>query len=213
MSRLPFRKRVWPAWLYKRKPRRRQAAGGGGTTVGLSGVGAAGALGAFGKTATKAFTGVSAAGALGLLNQPAPTLALQPIYGMVEFELNGFMNGWVDVTADVIGDIRGSRGMQGSTAKDRVAKVGIMTLIMNNSEQNSAGKLGYYTHGHVNCRTGFEPSMGVRFSIVIGGVAVPQFTGRLQKIAPTTNVYGERRSFLVVVDFMNETIKKRLSTL
>ncbi len=135
------------------------------------------------------------------------------IIAKMEFELSGFMNGWTTVTRDVRGSITGHRGLPGGTPKDRVARTGVMQFSLDNSQNNSAHLLGYYTPGHANCRTGFAKSIGVRFSVVIGADTFIQFTGRLENINPTIGVTQERLSHCTVVDFMNETVKKRLNTL
>lgn len=80
-------------------------------------------------------------------------------------ELSGYLNGWTEVTDDVVGAVRASRGIFGTTLADRTARTGIMTFDLDNSEINSAKKLGYYSPGHANVRTGFKNNIGVQLRL------------------------------------------------
>lgn len=134
---------------------------------------------------------------------------------IIEMELAGFLNGWTDVTADVrrAEGIRISRGLPGNTPRDLVAKTGIMTFYMDNSQDNSAGLLGYYSPGHANLRAGFDKNIGVRWSLVVNGTTIPVFTGRMTSITPTPGVHEDRVVECEAADYMNEFSKKRLNSL
>jgi hypothetical protein len=143
-----------------------------------------------------------------------PVPDYQPFRFVLEMELNGFLNGWTEIVdflkhIPVVGD----RGLPDGSPRALVAKTGTMLFGLNNAENNSYGRLGAFSPGHANCVPGFVKGIGVRFSIVIDGDVIPQFTGRLENIRPTSGERGARVTYCTVVDFMNETAKKRLSTL
>lgn len=55
----------------------------------------------------------------------------------IEAKLDG--TNWTDITADVIGEIKFSYGIPGSSPVDRVGTPGKIEFSLNNSEANSAG--------------------------------------------------------------------------
>jgi hypothetical protein len=92
----------------------------------------------------------------------------------LEFELEGFQNGWTDVTRDLrrSGGVRFDRGLPGVTPRDLVAKTGIMSFTLDNSEENSEGLIGLYSPGHANLRNGFDKNIGVRFRLHVNDAGV-----------------------------------------
>lgn len=70
--------------------------------------------------------------------------------------------GWVDVSEDVVSNIKADWGIHGGTPVDRVAEPGSMEFALDNSAQNSSGVRGYYSIGHDDARTGFALGVGVR---------------------------------------------------
>ncbi len=133
----------------------------------------------------------------------------------IELELNGRDNGWTDVTEDVRRDapIIGQRGIRGQLPTDRVASTGSLTFSLDNSENNSAGLVGYYTPGHANVRSGFQRGIGVRASIVIEGTAYPQFVGQLSAIRPAPGAKLSRVVDVEALDYMDQLSRKRLTGL
>ena len=120
----------------------------------------------------------------------------------------GTAGAWTDITGDVIRStpITCSYGIKDSTPLGRVASTGIFSFVLDNSENNSAGLVGYYSPGHVNCRTGFDSGITVRFAVVYGGATFPKFYGRIPasgiRIIPGTK--KERQTQVEVRDFMEQ---------
>jgi hypothetical protein len=78
--------------------------------------------------------------------------------------------------------------------------------MLDNSANNSAGLVGYYSPGHANCRSGFSAGITVRFSVIYGDVTYPKFYGRIPatgiQIIPGEN--KERQTMVEVRDFMEQ---------
>ena len=70
---------------------------------------------------------------------------------------------WTDVTGDVLISPapKWNRGIMSNAPLARVANTGKMTLYLDNSANNSASQLGYYSPGNANVRSGF--SKGIRY--------------------------------------------------
>ena len=117
-------------------------------------------------------------------------------------------DGWADVTGDVMLDSPGMAldvGMPASGPLDLVASTGAMKLSLNNSEENSAGLLGYYSPRHANCRPGFQLGMRARYTWRISETAaLGKFVGRLRDIEPEPGRYRDRKTHCLAVDWMNE---------
>lgn len=88
---------------------------------------------------------------------------------------------WVDISADVVGNIGSKYGIFGSDPKDRVGDPGEFRLTLNNSRSNSAGKVGYYTPGHGNCRSGFWVGLPIRLVCVYQGISKIKGYGRITR--------------------------------
>ena len=115
---------------------------------------------------------------------------------------------WTDVTDDVvISDIiRCEYGISNNSPTDRVARTGRMQYSLDNSTNNSAALAGYYSPGHTNCRSGFETGIPVRIRFTYDYITITKFYGKIAKdgITPTTGIYGERKTKIVVLDWMNQ---------
>lgn len=122
---------------------------------------------------------------------------------------------WTDVSDDVrINDlIRGESGMGDNKATDRVARTGRLTFSLDNSAGNSAGLAGYYSPGHNNARSGFATGIEVRFRVSYDGYTRTKFYGKIAKdgIEPDTGIYGQRRTKITVLDYMNQLSMHELS--
>lgn len=127
---------------------------------------------------------------------------------IIELELNGVGGGWTSVAQDVLISpaIHLEYGIGGAGPTDLVASTGQLSYAHNNSEENSAGVLGYYTPDGVNCRPGFKRGIRVRYSYRVAGTNkfYIKFLGRLINADPTPGVEGERRTLCDAVDYMNE---------
>ena len=126
----------------------------------------------------------------------------------LEMQFAGTAGAWTDVTEDVIRStpITCTYGIQDSSPLARVASTGTFNFMLDNSELNSAGLVGYYSPGHTNCRSGFQAGITVRFSVIYGGISYPKFYGRIPatgiQIIPGAN--KERKTMVEVRDFMEQ---------
>jgi hypothetical protein len=130
----------------------------------------------------------------------------------VEMQFSGPSGEWTDVTRDVRSAprIRAKYGMAGVSPLDRVASTGELVFAMDNSAGNSAGKVGYYSPGHRECRPGFGYSIGVRWRVTWLGVPYYKFRGVLDSIQPVAGAHRERLTDCVVVDWMDEAARYRV---
>jgi hypothetical protein len=124
----------------------------------------------------------------------------------IEIQFSG--STWTDVTADVVISerVRFDRGISDNGPTDRVASTGRMTFTLDNSTNNSAGLAGYYSPGHVNCRTNFATGLPVRLRFTYDLKTRTKFYGRITSdgIKPSPGIYGTRRTEITVVDWMNQ---------
>lgn len=124
-----------------------------------------------------------------------------------------------DVWTDVIDDVRTnvpiqySGGIKSFLPTDRTADPGSLTFWLDNSEQNSAGLLGYYTYGHPNCRAGFALGVGVRLAVDYGGTTYYKGRGTLKGARPEAGTKGARFVECVVVDFIMAMEQHKVSGL
>jgi hypothetical protein len=120
----------------------------------------------------------------------------------------GTSGDWTDVSADVVRavDITGDYGMQDAAPTTRVAGAGSMTFVLDNSTNNSAGKIGYYSPGHTNCRSGFQTGITVRLIVNYDSIQYVKFYGRIpgDGIKIDDGLYGSRRVNVEVRDFMEQ---------
>ena len=83
---------------------------------------------------------------------------------------------------------------------------------LNNSEYNSASKLGYYSPANSNLRAGFSLETPVIFSVSYGGTTkYKRFY--VSQITPTPGVYGSRQVDIVASDFMGRTAVQNITGL
>lgn len=129
----------------------------------------------------------------------------------IEARLDGAQ--WTDITGDVLGPVRCSYGIQGNAPTDRIADIGSMTLALNNTVSNTAGLVGYYTPGHVNCRSGFGAGLDVRLRIVHNSVEIIKFQGKVppQGIQPETGRYAAAKTMITVLDWMEQAANHHLA--
>lgn len=137
--------------------------------------------------------------------------AVAPDSMRVEVELSGVGGGWTDISADIIGEVRGRYGIPGSSPTDRVATTGTLAFVIDNSEANSAATLGYYTPGHSACRAGWALGIGVRFVVVYGEQPYYKWRGVIDGAAPEPTSKKRRRVRVTCVDWMDEAARATLS--
>lgn len=128
----------------------------------------------------------------------------------IQMEFSGSGAGWTSVQADVRANPSPawSYGVMGNGPLDRIGGTGTLTFGLDNSTQNSGGKLGYYSPGHANCRSGFEMGIRCRLILTYGGTDYYKFIGTLVDIDPVPGQYRERVTLCQVVDWMDETTFK-----
>jgi hypothetical protein len=135
-------------------------------------------------------------------------MSVYPDSVCIEMQLAGTAGTWTNVTEDVIRStpITCSYGIKDNTPLGRVASTGMLNFSMDNSTNNSAGLVGYYSPGHINCRSGFAAGITVRLGIYYDGTCYPKFYGRIPvggiKIIPGAN--KERQTLVEVRDFMEQ---------
>jgi len=126
-------------------------------------------------------------------------------------EFSGRGNGWTAVTDVLSSDtLTASGGMTSGNVRERVAATGEMSFALNNSAQNSAHLLGYYSPGHANCRTGFSIGIGVRLQATVGATTKTLFLGRIDIIKPVAGIHGQRRTYVTAVDYLDELAQSQL---
>lgn len=133
----------------------------------------------------------------------------------LEMEFSGVGVAWTDVSRDLrmADGISFDRGIQGNGPNDRVAASGAMRFTLDNSEHNSAGKLGYYTRLHANARAGFRIGIRCRLSLLHKGVVYTKFVGTLDSATPTTGRLGDRKTLCTAVDWIDDAARFKLSGL
>lgn len=131
----------------------------------------------------------------------------------VEAKLNGV--DWTDISADIldVSPLIVRRGIFGNSPTDRVAGIGDMRLLLNNSATNSGAKLGYYSPGHANVRSGFEIGLKVRIKFASGATTKTKLVGLATEIDPQFGIYKDRRTSVTVSDWMIIPSNYKLKTL
>ena len=124
----------------------------------------------------------------------------------IEIELSGAGGGWTDISEDVLPPIYFSAGILGNELTDRVASPGAITFALNNSSTNSGGLDGYYSPGHVNCRSGFDVGIVVRLKITIESLTVySRYRVYAEGIIVAPGSYGKRITKVTAYDWMEES--------
>lgn len=115
---------------------------------------------------------------------------------------------WVSLTSDVVRSANVSRGIIGQNATDRIAKEGTLTFYLNNSADNSAGLIGYYSLSHANKLSGWGRGVKVRVSFshasYNSGAASVKFVGFINKIDVVPGIYRQRQVKVTCTDFLAE---------
>lgn len=133
----------------------------------------------------------------------------------VELELLGRGNGWTDISADVLTPLRITYGIQGAGPTDRTASSGTCRFELDNSTANSAGRLGYYSPGNGNARTGFTLGIRVRVALLDPATSTwhTKFLGSIATITPAPGAYGPRRVVVEATDWLDEAARSTVAGL
>lgn len=121
----------------------------------------------------------------------------------IQFYISG---AWTDVSEDVLSSpyIQWESGIPYDDPTSFIADVGRLEFWLNNSASNSGGAVGYYSPGHASCRTDFELGLRVRVKTIYSAATRYQFHGRISEIQPVPGSKGQRRTRVVVTDYMDE---------
>lgn len=103
-----------------------------------------------------------------------------------------------------------SRGMSGTTQKDRVADTGSMKFVLNNAEDNSEGLLGLYSPNNANCLIGWRAGIPVRCVVTYNGTDYVVFVGIVEDIVPGSGKYGDRKVSVNCTDWMEEAANSKI---
>lgn len=119
--------------------------------------------------------------------------------------------GWQDVSADVIaGSCAWKRGNSGRTIFDRVADIGTLSLVLNNSEFNSHALAGAYSPDNDNVVDGFGLDTVVRLTITENGTTHEEWQGKISSITPAFGNYGKQTTQIVCEDWMANAYRDRI---
>lgn len=110
---------------------------------------------------------------------------------------------WPDVLTDPTPITRGSFDPNPTT---RVAGTGTMTLTLDNSGNNSAGKVGYYSTDHVNRRKRFANGLPVRINLERVNPYY-KFEGRITHIEPDPGLLSRKVTYVTVSDWMDVAVR------
>ena len=129
-----------------------------------------------------------------------------PVFATFRVDIQFSAGVWTDVSEDVIiaDGMRTSRGISGSTPRDRVAGTGTFEFYLNNSARNSAALEGYYSPAHTNCRAGWTFGVPVRLVATYSAVEYPLWRGRVRTINPLAGKFRTRRVAVTAQDCMGE---------
>jgi hypothetical protein len=121
---------------------------------------------------------------------------------------------WLDVTGDVRADPIGlGYGISGSRFSDRVAAGGKLSLVMRNSEDNSASTIGYYSPNHPSHRAGWRLGVPLRTPFTFYGTTYYKWRGRLTDVHPIAGKedYGAPIAGADYMDELNRTTVPRIA--
>jgi hypothetical protein len=118
---------------------------------------------------------------------------------------------WTDVSEDVQFPIVWDRGIHSDRPDTRWARTGTMTVILDNSERNTPGLLGYYTPEHYNAREGFDRGIPCRFVQEVGSDHLVKFIGTIKTIQITPGEFLQREVPIVVTDWFDEAAKATIT--
>ena len=119
---------------------------------------------------------------------------------------------WTDISSDVRTVNECFTGNRGGDEGDRVGSVGYLNLVMDNSENNSAGLVGYYSVGHENCRSGFGAGLEIKVEFSFNGQVRAKWTGKVTPgISPKSGVARSRDTKLTAHDYFGQLAETDLS--
>lgn len=137
----------------------------------------------------------------GSLTKPQPEY---PSSLVIECKIGG---SWINLSADVIGDITVDYGITGYGIVDRVADVGFMEFYLRNDAGNLGGYRNYYTPGSTNAKAGFLRGIPVRLKITYQGTTYVKFYGHINNISMDL---ANQKAKIVVYDWMDYAVNANI---
>lgn len=125
--------------------------------------------------------------------------AVYPDNVLVEF-YNG--SAWIDISAYVVGDITGQRGLGGWQPTQRVAMLGTLVLTLNNEGKLFSPMGGDAARG-LNTLTGFTRGAKIRVRIFYRGGYYTRWIGRILTIDSDDKNWGLQHTRVYAVDWMD----------
>jgi len=121
-----------------------------------------------------------------------------------------FGAGFVDISEDVVTNVKADFGIQSADPRIRIADPGEMAFSLDNTIYNSGGLQGFYSPSHTNTRSGF--AIGTKVRLIINHLLFgdhEMWTGTISKIMPKAGARGQLVS-VSCVDWLQEAVQARL---
>ena len=113
---------------------------------------------------------------------------------------------WVDITAYVVGDIKGNNGLGGWKPEQRVAVLGILNITLNNKGKLFSPMGGDAVRG-LSTLTGFNKGAKIRIRGTYNGIPKTIWIGRIASIDSDDLNWGNEQTRVMAVDFMDVPAK------
>lgn len=119
---------------------------------------------------------------------------------------------WVDISDDVLqrDDITGDEGIRGIGPSYHVANSGTLSFYLDNGQSNSGKKIGYYSPGHTNCRSGFALGLELRVKFTYAA-RTEYYKYYVTNITPSPGQFRERKTKVQAADYMWKLSTMKLS--
>lgn len=120
---------------------------------------------------------------------------------------------WRNLISDTQSPISLTRGIPGTLPSDKVADVGMLNFILNNSNKNSFLTLGKYSPDHASVLSNFGLGSRVRLKITYSGTVYYKYYGSISDILPIAGTKSERKTTVQAVDYMDELLSHTMKLL
>ena len=131
----------------------------------------------------------------------------------VEAELSA--DNWTAITADVLSahGLTAEYGIRGQRPTDRVAQVGNMKFVLDNSVGNIGTAQGYYAPDNASVASGWDLSTAIRLKITYGGTDYYKFLGKISDLDVKAGTKKERDVKVTVEDWMRDATEAKIQLL
>ena len=109
---------------------------------------------------------------------------------------------WYDITAYVVGDIKGNNGLGGWKPENRVAVLGTLNITLNNKSKIFSPMGGDVVRG-LGTLTNFNRGRRIRIRGIFNGISYTIWLGRIMSIDSDDKNWGNEQARLMAVDWMN----------